>query len=148
MERITTDRVVGAVAAGAGLLGLLYVYNWATETGPNHRNEYEVVAEVDEINDDSFHITDITIIEARGSAPGRLENDEVVHDNFQNNRCIGNQTSDDFDDLVDSGQLDEGDTVRVKATVGHSYRDCAPGGRGTRQDRSILEALQIVDGQR
>jgi hypothetical protein len=127
----------------AGALGILLPLA-ACATGENQDNRYEIVGTVDEIGDESFNVTDITVIDAEGSATDRLQDDETIHDNFRGSSCIGNESSNDFDELVDSGQIAIGSIVRVVASVGRSKVSCTAGSNnGYYQERSILESVTI-----
>jgi hypothetical protein len=131
-------RVYGALLAG----GLLFTGC----TGPDNSNKYEIEATVDEIGKESFHIREenIKVVHAAGSAATRLANGETIHDNYQDSACIGNETSNDFDELIDRGELKVGSRVRVVATVGSSKVECTSSKDGYYQDRSILTSLEIV----
>lgn len=129
---------------GMGLA--LSVLPLAACTGPDTDNRYEVIAVVDEVHEESFHITDITIVDAHGDARERLANGEDIHDNYRDLACIGNETSNDFDELKESGRLVVGSVVRVEATVGESKAACVAGSKGGYyQDRSILEELEVIE---
>lgn len=126
----------------AGIVGTLLPL--AACTGQDSGNRYEAIGRVDGVYSESFHITDVTIVRAKGSAEKRLSDGETIHDNYQNNSCIGNETSNDFDELKDAGELVVGSVVRVIATVGRSKVECTSHKNGYIQDRSILESMDIV----
>ncbi len=134
------------IGAGAGLV-LLSFAGLKQCTGPDSDNRYEVIARVDHVGDESFGMTDITIVEAHGEAEGRLSNGETVHDNYRDVFCIATETSNDFDEEVDDGQLSVGSIVKVWATVGKSKAGCVPGNSKTGyvQTRSMLEDLQVIE---
>jgi hypothetical protein len=114
-------------------------------TGTDAGNSYRVRAVVDEVGDDSFHITDVEILETHGSAAERLEDGEVIHDNYKALGCLGEETSNDFDELKEAGELKEGSVVEVEASVGESYYDCKPGSKSGRiGPRSLLEHLEVL----
>jgi hypothetical protein len=121
------------------------LFSGCAVTGPDSSDSYEVIARVDEVNNESFGITDITIVEANGSAESRLSNGEVIHDNYQSMGCVGKETSNDFDEEVDAGRLMVGSIVRVRATVGTSKVNCTSSKDGYTQDRSILESLDVIE---
>jgi hypothetical protein len=127
----------------AGVFGALLPLA-ACATGPNGNNEYEAIGRVDAVYDESFHVTDVTIVRAKGSAKSRLADGETIHDNYQDSLCLGNETSNDFDELVDTGQLVIGSVVRVRATVGDSKIECTSSKDGFYQKRSILESMDVV----
>lgn len=140
------ERVAKTVVGAAALLGSLFLLSKCTESGPEQSNSYVAIGRVDRIGDESIHLTDITAVEANGSAVSRLNDGEDIHDNYDDFNCVGHETSDDFDRLKSSGELVVGATVRVEATVGAAYRDCIKPGRGFRQDRSLLESLEVLPG--
>ncbi len=125
----------------AGLIGTLLPL--AACTGQDSGNQYEAVGRVDGVYAESFHITDVTIVRAKGSAKRRLADGETIHDNYQDNSCVGHETSNDFDELKAAGQLVVGTVVRVEATVGTSKVECSTYKNGHIQERSILESLVI-----
>lgn len=117
-----------------------------TFPGPDSDDRYEVIAMVDEVHEESFHITDITIVDAHGSARERLVDGEDIHDNYRDIACVGSETSNDFDELKESGRLVVGSIVRVEATIGTSKTGCVAGSKyGYYQDRSILEELEVIE---
>lgn len=120
----------------------------ACATGEVDANSYEAVGTVDKIGNESFHLTDITVVDGNEVARDRLADGETIHDNYRDFNCIGHETSNDFDEVVDDGTLAIGSVVRISATVGRSQYRCVGFDKNKAffQDRSLLRALKVIEG--
>lgn len=119
----------------------------ACATGEVDANRYEAIGTVDEIGNESFHLTDITLVDGNEVARDRLADGETIHDNYRDFNCVGHETSNDFDELIDDGSLAIGSVVRVTASVGRSQYRCVGFDRNKAffQDRSLLSTLEVVE---